>query len=154
MLAFWVPGKARPKGSLAGRCLRNRAHTVVMREQVDNKRWRAAIAREARAEWKDAAPVEEPVGVLIAVFFERERTAAGALLPSHSTEYPCAPEFGDEDKHSRMVKDALQDAGALKDDRYVVECHVSKLFVTESVRTPGAHIRMTIMPSRPIVVIK
>lgn len=137
---FWVGGKPRPKGSLNGVCSRNKAHTVIMREQVDNKPWRRAVAKAAKAQLPPGwVPYVGPTSVTISVFFERETGVGGKVKPSHSTVYPVAPEFGDEDKHSRLVKDALQDAGLIDDDRYVVRCLVTKFFAGEGC-PPGAQI--------------
>lgn len=126
---FWVGGKPRPKGSLSGRCLRDRNHTVVMREQVDNKAWRRAVAQAAKAQLPPCwVPYADAMIVTVSVFFERERGVSGEIMPSYGTAYPVAPVFGDEDKHSRMVKDALKDAGMIKDDRFVVRCLVNQEF--------------------------
>lgn len=131
---FWVGGKPRPKGSLQAVCSRNKAHTVLIKEDIEgSKAWRQAIARHARKQLPQGwVPAETPVVVTISCFFERELGVNGKVMPTHATEYPVGARFfGDSDKLARNVNDALKDAKVIADDRYVVRCLVNKEFAGE-----------------------
>lgn len=140
LVTFWVPGKARPKGSM--KCNRDRQHT--MREQVDNKAWRRAVGVAARAAWGGAPAIDYPVEMWASIFYIREIGVAGKVKPSHSTPFPVAPEFGDSDKLARLINDALQDARVLVDDNLVIRCVVGKYFATED--GPGGAQISLLMP--------
>lgn len=137
---FWVGGKPRPKGSM--KCNRDRNHTL--REQVDNKAWRRAVVKAARAQLPPGwVPYAGPMIVTISAFFERERGVGGQVMPSHGTVCPVASQFGDVDKLSRLVNDALQDAGLIDNDRFVVRCLVNKEFAGDGA-PPGAQISVEV----------
>lgn len=112
LIEVWVPGKARPKGSL--RCEGPNHHMVE--DNPDSKPWRAKMAREFTLAYGRAAAYGAPVEVSVVALFPPTR--GGALCPDTRST-------GDGDKIMRNVLDALQDkvagrAAVLADDSQVV----------------------------------
>lgn len=118
VLALWVPGRPRTKGSLKhvgrGRIVEDHRHSKPWREAIQ----RACVAEVRRrcGDWWQ--PVARPVLVDAVFHFER----LGAL--AQTMPYPCVNAgiyaCGDEDKLRRNVLDALEGAGVLADDCWVV----------------------------------
>jgi hypothetical protein len=129
---FRVEGRPRSKGSLNVYCMRNRAHTVRVEEQVAaSKSWRQRIVQTIRSEYSTVVPYPGAVEIRSTFFFERELDATGAhFKDTHMEDWPIAPEFGDEDKLSRNLRDAIalnragkRDSlcvGLIVDDRQIV----------------------------------
>lgn len=126
----FLAGRARTKGSLDSKVTRNGRGQlkVVQQDTEQSKAWKQSmvkqlrellgieVARVAGAVMRiDAEPYAGPVEVH--AFFRFKRTAH---WPSHEIEWPTAADIGDEDKLRRNLLDALQQAGALADDRNVV----------------------------------
>ncbi len=147
LLAFEVPAvQPRPKGSLNGRCLRDRSHTVVYREQVaDSKDYRKAVVAYAKQEMRRSDWQIEPYWDAVkvrAVFYlaKSHVMKAGkrtdAFWPSHDTPFPTEHKIGDLDKMCRNVGDALQDAKLIADDSLIVDWSGSqKLWAPDNVPT-------------------
>ncbi len=131
LLAFEVPAvQPRPKGSLNGRCLRDRKHTVVYREQVDgSSHYRTVVKKSCAEEMRRCEIFGEPYGRAVnvrAVFYMAKSHVIKAgkrteeFWPSHQTPFPTAHDLGDTDKLCRNVGDALQDAKLIADDSLIV----------------------------------
>lgn len=147
LLAFEVPAvQPRPKGSLNGRCLRDRSHTVVYREQVaDSKDYRKAVAAYAKQEMRrcelPAEPFDQAVKVRAVFYLAKSRVMkAGkrtdAFWSSHDTPFPTEKKIGDLDKMCRNVGDALVDSKLIEDDRLIVDWSGSqKLWAPDNVPT-------------------
>lgn len=122
VLALWVPGRSRTKGSLKPvgrpggrvRLIEDHPHSKPWRETVQR-----ALVREVRDRYGQPwTPLAVPVLVDAVFHFER-------LGPTAQTmPYPCVNAGiyanGDEDKLRRNVLDALEGAGVLADDCWVV----------------------------------
>lgn len=120
------PGRPRSKGSLKAYCLKNRAHTVRVEEQVtDSPLWRLRMAKTFQMDMIERHGKllnhGGAVQVSLEFRFERERSVTGAVLPSHDTVYPIDMGLGDSDKLIRNALDALTDAHVIEDDRLVVD---------------------------------
>ena len=147
LLAFEVPAvQPRPKGSLNGRCLRDRSHTVVYREQVaDSKDYRKAVAAYAKQEMRrcelPAEPFDQAVKVRVVFYLAKSHVMkAGkrtdSFWPSHDTPFPTAHDIGDLDKMCRNVGDALQDAKLIADDSLITGwINPDKLWAPDNVPT-------------------
>lgn len=120
LLGVFVPGHPRSKGSL--RCQGGRPGQHRLVEQVAlSKPWREemqrAIVREVRTVLKPGvkhAPHEGPVRCVLTFFFEQPATGVSKDLP-----FPVAANYGDLDKLTRNVLDALQGSGLIKNDSQV-----------------------------------
>lgn len=133
VLTIDVIGRPRPKGSM-----RPIGHGRMI-EQVDNKDWRAAVIAAAREQVAQpngelcfGYPCLAPLTVAIDLRFDRPKSAkAGARPSTRST--------GDIDKLVRLILDALQDAGVMKDDAQVIQLVATKRFCLQR-EVPGARI--------------
>ncbi len=145
LLAFEVPGiQPRPKGSLAGRCLKDRKHTVVYREQVaESKKYRAAVmlackTEMTRSDWR-CGTWGEAVEVRAKFYLARNHVIkdgkrVDAFWPSHDTVLPIAHDIGDLDKMCRNVGDALTDSGLIADDSLITKwLNPEKLWAPDNV---------------------
>lgn len=121
LVDVWVPGKARPKGSLKVQGRR------LVESNDDSKPWRAQMAAAFLSDWwmrcgQDRAPRWTlPVIVEWSAFFTRP---AGCELVA-PTSAAGAYATGDKDKLERNILDALQGAakgapGVLADDAQVI----------------------------------
>lgn len=146
IIAFEVPAvQPRPKGSLSGRCLKNRGHTVVYREQVaDSKKYRNAVKNAALKEIRsitDFATAWGPVDVRAKFYLAKNRVVSAGKLtdkfwPSHETPFPIAHDIGDLDKMCRNVGDALEDAHVVNDDAQIVKwIDPEKLWAPDNIPT-------------------
>jgi Holliday junction resolvase RusA-like endonuclease len=114
LLAVWVPGRPKTKGSMR---VRN-AKTGAMSEAVEgSKRWRqlvhyATVAEMARSGDAEVYPLAGSVHV-----------DAWFYLPVD----PTGRRAGDLDKLARNLLDALQDAGVYTDDVQVTELGLFKV---------------------------
>lgn len=119
LACIWVPGRPRTKGSLKHWCMKDRAHTVRVEEQVkDSKAWRIKIAshvqRQMLQDHGSMIKFPGPVELRTVYFFCREDED----LPREP--YPTAITVGDLDKLDRNVGDALTSSGLIKDDKLIV----------------------------------
>jgi Holliday junction resolvase RusA-like endonuclease len=147
LLAFEVPAvQPKPKGSLNGRCLRDRKHTVVYREDViDSKRYRTAVRNACVKEMRNArwemAPTAKAVSVRAMFYLAKSHVVkAGkrtdAYWPSHETPFPTAHDIGDLDKMCRNVGDALTDAKLIADDSLITKwIDPQKLWAPDNIPT-------------------
>jgi Holliday junction resolvase RusA-like endonuclease len=136
IIAFEVPGvQPRPKGSLNGRCLRDRKHTIVYREQVaDSKKYRNRVKEACVKEMCTLGiEIDEPiiptqwgaVDVRASFFIAKSRVVSAGKLtdkywPSHeAAPFPTTHDIGDLDKMCRNVGDALKDARLINDDSQI-----------------------------------
>jgi Holliday junction resolvase RusA-like endonuclease len=122
LLDLWVPGHARPKGSLnaviaqanastkgSQLCPRCRAPLRVYQEEAvkGSSEWKRTVALAVKAKHQ-GLPFNNPV--LITCYFRFAR-------PDSSAErFPTARQYGDLDKLVRNVWDALTDGGFWADD--------------------------------------
>lgn len=121
LLAVFVPGRPKTKGSMVARP-NGSMHEGV----VGSSKWRQMIAELARL-----APVETELGpVAVTTIF---------YLPVASV---IAVRAGDIDKLVRNVLDALQDAAVYKDDVQVVRL-TSEKHPASDLFAPGVWIRVT-----------
>lgn len=142
LISFTVPGQARPKGSLAGICRRDRAHTIIYKEQViDSKKWRQTVATHCRLAMQRSGlsvPVPYALAVRVRVRFHlaptmsvRNGVSTGVPVPSHRTPHPTDIKIGDADKLERNVGDALTDAGLLADDSLIIGWDSEKVWAAD-----------------------
>jgi Holliday junction resolvase RusA-like endonuclease len=126
----WVPGAPKTKGSLdhvgGGR---------VRENVIGSKTWRSLVARRVASERMQRGlfvPTSAPVGVRVLlrlpVPVELADLAPGALI-DHA---PIEERVGDTDKLYRNVLDALQDAGAYRNDNQVCKLSGGKVYATDS----------------------
>jgi Holliday junction resolvase RusA-like endonuclease len=120
---FKVYGVPKPKGSM--KCIGargTRKHVLV--EQVDDGGWRDLVTTLAQAHVHEQADAGQPIEIEVVFTADRPASHYGTgknrhklklsapVWPTHST--------GDIDKLSRLILDALQTAGALRNDAQVV----------------------------------
>lgn len=147
---FRVDGRPRTKGSLSVHCMKNRAHTVRVTEEVEeSKHWRSIVAlacRRHQAEcWGGIQRHAGPVEVRMVAYFDRTESVArdaapGAIIPSHQTPFPTDIKLGDGDKLARNVGDALAlprsrtenayASGLLMDDSQITDWMIAKRWAT------------------------
>jgi Holliday junction resolvase RusA-like endonuclease len=117
----FIPGHARPKGSMDTQQVRDGAGKLTGRVRLQDSpqstRWRRTMVKHVRElGW---APVEGPCVVQMVFWFDP--AAVGHKLAHFDEEdHPTHPHIGDLDKLVRNVLDALQDAGVYANDRQVV----------------------------------
>lgn len=120
-----VYGDPEPKGSLKCIGARGQRKHVLVEDNAGSDPWRAKIAGQARRWIKEKADKQQPVAVDVTYSLARPGghygtgRNAGAVKLS-APVYPSQKGTGDEDKLRRLVLDALQDAGVLKDDAQVI----------------------------------
>lgn len=122
VLALWVPGRSRTKGSLKPisrpgqrvRLIEDHRHSAPWREAIRRALVKEVLARYGRG-W---VPIAYPVLVDTIFHFERLGPVAQTMA------YPCVNAGvnanGDEDKLRRNVLDALEGSGVLANDCWVV----------------------------------
>lgn len=127
-LSTFVPGVPRPKGSLEPQAVRGGGGRATGRvrlvDSTTSKRWRRTMAKHFGALRTIAMPLQGPVAVSAAFWFDRNDYVARA-----DSAWPNHPHIGDLDKLLRNLLDALQvddsgegnGAGIFVDDRQVVE---------------------------------
>lgn len=127
----WVPGRPATKGSL-DLAPRAGGGTYARESVVGSKDWRRLVAqavREDRAERGLTEPTLSAVGVRT-LFVLPVPIGVMAAWPTElvSGLWPSMARVGDVDKLTRNVLDALQDAGAYKDDTQVCKALVGKVY--------------------------
>lgn len=140
LLSMFVPGRPRSKGSLKHWCMKDRAHTVRVEEQVaDSAKWKRTVAahvqREALKRYGRHLQYAGPVELRAVFYFDREREDR----PEEA--YPVAMSIGDLDKLLRNVGDALTSSGLIKDDQYIVSVVTRKYWAT-TYKPAGARIEV------------
>jgi Holliday junction resolvase RusA-like endonuclease len=143
---FFVPGRPRTKGSLKFNCMKNRAHTVRVQEEVaESKTWRTKVARACReqqlADHGTLLKHEGAVWVRLWFYFARQEYVNGGVIESHETPFPTNIRLGDIDKLTRNILDALSVPTAenqkplcsclIKDDSQVVDLFAQKRWADE-----------------------
>lgn len=143
--SFFVPGRARTKGSMKPQVSRGQEGKIRVRLKESNAQSEAWKRTMILGIWEqcgitpvrrggtergkiigfDPAPYEGPIYVDGLFLFQRERSVAktapdGTIWESHDTPYPTAGDIGDEDKLRRNLLDALTQSGLIKDDRFVI----------------------------------
>lgn len=139
LLEFWCPGRPSPKGSWDPIvvCNRHNIHEcevctlkvgvrTYMSESDASKRWQRDMALAAQAAWKQS-PMQ-PLGgkrwdgpVMVLARFHYLKP--GRMVPAGG---PITSRYGDLDKLTRGLLDALTKAGVYADDRQVVELMADK----------------------------
>lgn len=117
---FVVQGKAAPQGSKV-MTTTSRGKTFMRESSNRLGGWRTAVKRAALDPGgRPGARFDEPVSVDISFEFCQPK--------SNEDSHPTARHFGDIDKLSRAVLDALVMAGVIADDSQVVSLTASKTF--------------------------
>lgn len=149
LIEVWVPGKARPKGSL--RC--EGPHHHMTEDNPESKPWRAKMAREFTLDFDRRHGTGEfysygaPVEVTIISMFPPP-VSRDALAPDTRST-------GDGDKIVRNVLDALQDAvsgraAVLADDAQVVR-HFYDAQYAEDAATAGLWVRVETLDNAELI---
>jgi Holliday junction resolvase RusA-like endonuclease len=134
LLDLWVPGHARPKGSLnavitqanastkgSQLCPRCRQPLRVYQEEAvkGSSEWKRVVSLAAQQAWS-GEPISEPVMIACYFYFVR---------PDSSAErFPTARQYGDLDKLERNVWDGLTQGGFWADDSLVVHSAAMKVW--------------------------
>jgi len=126
MIAFFVPGIPIPQGS----------HRVSRSGHIydSNKNltaWRDTIRKVASTR-RPLKPIDTPVKVEAAFFFEKPRT-------TRFKEAPSGKGPGDLDKLLRAIGDGLEQSRILTNDARIVEWHATKSWCRQGEK-PGAKI--------------
>jgi Holliday junction resolvase RusA-like endonuclease len=140
----FVPGHARPKGSLRPQQVKDGAGELTGRVRLvdtpHSTRWRRTVSKHVAAlGWPsiDEAPCE----VNMTFWFDPAAVGASrAYVDAHS--HPVHPHIGDLDKLVRNVLDALQDAGVYANDRQVVRVVADKVWAEYGCSTAGLGLRV------------
>lgn len=155
--AFRVYGEPAPKGSLAGRCLTHpklgqvckKLAKVVLTEQVERGRyWRKQVEKAAAERITEQAGEHQPIKATFVFAVTRTHAARDRAYPATRSAQGVG---GDMDKMVRLVLDALESCGVLKDDAQVVRWgETCKVYADAAEWTdrggpsgmPGAYIRV------------
>ena len=134
---FTVPGQPITKGSL--KCVGRNGRHQLIESNPQTREYLGAVAMAATSLGLALEPAQ-PVGVDLTCTLERpafhHRSGRFAhLIREAAPRYPVRARSGDIDKLSRLVLDALQQAGVLADDAQVVELTARKLYPRHG---PGA----------------
>lgn len=169
--SFFVPGRARTKGSMKPQVSRGPGGKLRVHLVESGRFSEAWKLRMIKAIWEqcgitpirsgrkivgfDPEPFDGAVYVDGLFLFERERsvdvTKDGEVWPSHDIPYPTADDIGDEDKLRRNLLDALTQSGLIKDDRLVVGPHPSlalngKRWADDYAMSPGVECSVRVAP--------
>lgn len=141
----FVPGHARPKGSLSPQQVKDGAGELTGRVRlVDSPhsvRWRRTIEKHVRGlGWPPI--IEAPCEVNMTFWFAPASVGiTRAYLDTHP--FPTHPHIGDLDKLVRNVLDALQNADAYGNDRQVVRVVTDKVWAhRDRGEIPGLGLRV------------
>jgi len=124
MIAFFVPGLPKPKGSknafvIPGRSGARPRAVLVDQNSHDLKSWAHSVSAEARLHAPDAL-IEGPVEMRL-MFYVKAPKSLRKTVPSFATKKP------DLDKLTRAVWDSL--SGVLyRDDSQVIQATISKQY--------------------------
>jgi Holliday junction resolvase RusA-like endonuclease len=145
-----VDGTPGPKGSLNGFCQRcakfGYKQSVIMKEQSETGvKFRKVIARQLKVTRGQVA-YAGPVETRLTFFIERQRKVKNGVeldeyVPTHQSPVPVHHGSGDVEKHTRVVHDALKDAGVLADDALVWRTVSEKVWADEE-HAPGVLIEV------------
>jgi Holliday junction resolvase RusA-like endonuclease len=134
VLSFIARGIPKPKGSL------RHVGNGRLKEQIDNAPWRDTIIWTVASAMSSPDPILGPVRVEATFTFPKPTSA-----PKTRMSWPTTRTSGDIDKDCRLLLDALQSAGAIKDDAQVTELCAAKRFVNEgdgALAFPGVAVRI------------
>ncbi|MGN8690173.1 RusA family crossover junction endodeoxyribonuclease [Atopobiaceae bacterium HCP3S3_F7] len=135
MWSVTVYGDPQTKGSL--KCVgRHGRHQLIEDDKTGKKKWwRARVAAAARAIAQRSGTLTGPIGVRCILTIARPKSA-------RLDADPITRSSGDIDKLSRMILDALTDAGLWTDDSQCVDLRARKLYVghPDSATQPGCHL--------------
>lgn len=145
-LEFFVPGVARPKGSMKAFKSKAMRFASMTNSSEKTKPWQATVALAARE--AGAKLIDGPVYVGVTVFFSRPKGHFGTgkkagILKASAPILPISHKLGDADKHARVVLDALTGV-CFADDSQVTSLMVDKFYM-EGDDQPGAHVRVRSM---------
>jgi len=113
-VTYTVEGTPRPKGSrVSGFTKSGRPYSRESNPRASE--W-LKTARAHLSEQHDGGPLVPPYHVVLTFFFEEPKSK------------PTWPRSGDVDKYSRNALDALTQAGAIEDDRHVIELSAIKRY--------------------------
>lgn len=145
-------GRAVPKGSLKCVGARGTRRHVLVEDNPATDEWRAVVAAIVGQHLPHAHP-GEAVGVEVTFTLTRPASHYGQgrnaqrVLPS-APAHPTPRGTGDIDKLVRLILDALQDAGVVRDDSQVVEIVARKTYpnTTTPDALPYAGVRIRLYP--------
>lgn len=141
---IWIPGHPVPKGSM--KCIAKHAPghqaRLVPDRRTDPDNWAGRVPQTLALKFPRlvAAPLDSPL-CLVADFH---------LTKTKGTKYPQAPigqGTGDADKFTRMIGDAMQNAGIITDDSRITEIHARKVYADPAV---GEGARLELKPAQPL----
>ncbi|AXQ51893.1 RusA-like Holliday junction resolvase [Gordonia phage Catfish] len=130
-VSFFVPGVPAPQGSK-----RHVGNGRMIESSKRLKPWRADVEAEARRAFEAAGFEQLTEGVAVRLMFVMPRPkSAPKTRPVQAIKRP------DVDKLARAVLDALDAAGAYRDDSQVIELEVRKqLTHGQNPDSPGVHV--------------
>ncbi|WP_435600800.1 RusA family crossover junction endodeoxyribonuclease [Streptomyces sp. C10-9-1] len=150
ILTLTVYGKPAPQGSKShkggGRMVESSAYVKPWRERV------VAVALDS-LQHRDWTRLDAPLLVCMDFFFDRPKSHFGTgrnagLLKASAPARPTGPP--DLSKLVRSTEDALQTAGAYRDDALIVSIATAKRYVDDgpgSLDRPGALITISRLPA-------
>lgn len=122
ILAFFVPGTPKPKGSL-----KHIGRGRLIEQVAGSADWKRKVADVARLRNRGRAPHLGPVEIEATVYVERPASAPKSRV------LPITRSSGDSDKHARNLLDALaaptkrfSGAGVYRDDAQVTDLTIRK----------------------------
>lgn len=136
---FFVPGRARTKGSLKpilSRGARGKITVNLIEQTEHSKPWKLRMIAAIRKAYPSGVTYAAPVEVRAEFIFEREHetrsgVAGTRLRESSSGAWPVSIIWGDLDKLERNLLDALTQSGLIADDRLVVAMQTRKRFAED-----------------------
>ncbi len=142
-IRFNVYGSPAPQGSK-----RHVGNGVMIEMSKKLKPWREAVRYEAVEARGDAAPIAEPVTVVMVFTFPRPKShfrvgKNSHLLRDGAPMYPGG--IPDLSKLARSTEDAIVQAGLLKDDALIVEYdRLRKVYVGDRDALPAPGVKIEI----------
>lgn len=148
-----VYGRPAPQGS-KNYVGRTKLGKGIIRESSENVMpWRADVMTAARAVLEQLgmpAPMEGPVIARMVFTIPKPKSA-----PRKIRTWPTSQQMGDLSKLVRATEDALQAAGVLADDKFIVEyARLAKVFPGEDLEAldrPGCQIALSYHPGFAII---
>jgi hypothetical protein len=145
---LWIPGRARPKGSLKPQGNRYGGKVVLVDDSVEATNWLRTVRNAVQVaisepcdrgdqgakwlssvnQWRRLAPGYAPCAVAVAV----ELIVLCLPMPSELEDaepFPTHITHGDTDKLQRAVGDGLEQGGLIKNDKQITTWDARKRFI-------------------------
>lgn len=135
LVKFWVPGIARPKGSMKSFWNKKAKRAVLLGANPDTEAWQSRVTEAAKSAGLAISPL--PVSINVWFFFTRPKVhwnSKGQLKKNAPYEHYRKP---DADKLLRAVLDALTSIAYI-DDCQVCAVRVVKRWLNDPSHQPGA----------------